>query len=203
MRSDAPASLRLRGVWAGALAGIEFEIAPGEVLGLSGPSGSGKSLLMRAIADLDEHQGEITLGELGQSAAVAHAWRAQVMLVPSESQWWADTVGEHFESGPIAGLEALAMDRGAASWQVSRLSSGEKQRLGLLRALARAPRALLLDEPTANLDRDATARVEALVAQVAREREMPVLWVSHDLEQLGRVAARRLRIAHGRLEAAP
>ena len=49
------------------------------------------------------------LGELAQSATPAHAWRAQVMLVPSESQWWADTVGEHFAPGPIAGLDALAI----------------------------------------------------------------------------------------------
>lgn len=197
---DTPGVLRLEGVSAGDLSDVSFEIPPGEILGLSGPSGSGKSRLLRVIADLDAHQGEIRLGKKAQSAMRAHAWRARVMLVPSESQWWADTVGEHFPGRAIDGASAVGFDGGVGEWQVSRLSSGEKQRLGLLRALALRPAVLLLDEPTANLDPEATRRVELLLASAVREHRMPVLWVSHDLAQLERVATRRLEIAHGRLE---
>lgn len=193
------AGLRLRGVDAGALRGVDLEVAPGEVVGLSGPSGAGKSVLLRAIADLDPHGGEIFLGALRQSGTPAHRWRASVMLVPAESAWWADTVAEHFPSGAADGLEALGLDPRAGGWQVNRLSSGERQRLGLLRALARRPRALLLDEPSANLDPEATRRVEAHLLEVVRQWALPVLWVSHDAAQLGRVARRRLEIRDGRI----
>ena len=70
------------------------------------------------------------------------------------------------------------------AWSVSRLSSGEKQRLAVLRALAHGPQALLLDEPTANLDADSTARVERFLTQAIRAHGWPVLWVAHDLAQI-------------------
>lgn len=196
---DLPAPLSLRGVSNELLREVTFEVAPGEIVGLSGPSGSGKSRLLRAIADLDEHRGEIRLGTRAQHELQAHDWRARVMLVPAESQWWADTVGEHFPAGDVPGLAELGFDRAVAGWQVSRLSSGEKQRLGLLRALAYRPRALLLDEPTANLDPQSAAKVERMLSEAARGRGLPVIWVSHDSDQLARVATRCFRIEAGLL----
>ncbi|RUA22663.1 ATP-binding cassette domain-containing protein [Billgrantia gudaonensis] len=77
-----------------------------------------------------------------------------------------------------------------ARWSVAHLSSGEKQRLALLRAVSRSPSALLLDEPTANLD-DATARrVEAWLRERIRVRGWPAVWVAHDMAQIARVADR-------------
>nr|HQU89867.1 ATP-binding cassette domain-containing protein [Denitromonas sp.] len=88
-------------------------------------------------------------------------------------------------------------------WQVGRLSSGEKQRLALLRAIAHQPRALLLDEPTANLDPDTTAIVETWLTGLARRHSWPVLWVAHDPAQIKRVADTHLRIASKALAAVP
>ncbi len=193
-------ALRLERLAIGELSDVDLTLAPGEILCLSGASGSGKSRLLRAVADLEAHGGEAWLGELAQSALPAHEWRARVMLVPAESHWWADRVGEHLAKTGPADLEALGFMPEVLDWQVSRLSSGEKQRLALLRAVGREPAALLLDEPTANLD-DATARrVEAWLAGRIRERGWPTLWVAHDRAQIERVADRHRRILDGRLE---
>ena len=75
-------------------------------------------------------------------------------------------------------------------WEVSRLSTGEKQRLALVRLLQNQPRALLLDEPTASLDTTNIGHMEQLVLDYCKNQQVPVLWVSHDSEQLGRVADR-------------
>lgn len=199
--NDSPVtdSLRLERLTVGDLVEVSFDVAPGDVLCLSGASGSGKSRLLRAVADLEPHRGEVWLGELAQSAVPGHRWRRRVMLVPAESHWWADRVGEHLAEPDVRDLEALGFDREVLGWQVSRLSSGEKQRLALLRALCREPAALLLDEPTANLDDTNIQRVEAWLVEKIRERGWPVIWVAHDRAQIGRVAQRHLRILDGRL----
>ncbi|MCB1960071.1 MAG: ATP-binding cassette domain-containing protein [Rhodocyclaceae bacterium] len=195
--------MRATGLRVGALSDIVLEIPAGHVVALSGPSGSGKSRLLRALADLDPHDGEVALGDIAQRAVPGHVWRQAVMLAPADSQWWEETVGAHFPAGPPESLSTLGFDAGVMDWQVSRLSSGERQRLALLRAVVHGPRALLLDEPTANLDIDSTARVEAWLTGLARRHGWPVLWVTHDPAQIARVADRHLRINGHVLEVAP
>lgn len=196
-------ALRLERLAVGELAEVHLNLAPGEILCLSGASGSGKSRLLRAVADLEPHDGEVWLGDTAQASLPAHVWRARVMLVSAESQWWADSVGEHMPQVAPADLAALGFTREVLAWQVSRLSSGEKQRLALLRAISRAPSALLLDEPTANLDEVTTRRVEAWLVGRIRERGWPVIWVAHDPGQIQRVADHHWRIeGSGLVEAA-
>jgi ABC-type iron transport system FetAB ATPase subunit len=89
-------------------------------------------------------------------------------------------------------VKALGLPAEALGWQISRLSTGERQRLALLRLLAMGPSALLLDEPTANLDADNGLRVERLIRAYADEHQAPVLWVSHDAAQRQRIADRQL-----------
>lgn len=193
--------LRLDNVAIGPLADVSLVVGPGEINCLSGASGSGKSRLLRAVADLDQHAGEVWLGEQAQSLTPGHAWRRQVMLVPAESHWWEEMVGQHFAKRPAdEELKALSFTTDTLEWQVSRLSTGEKQRLSLLRALSLEPRALLLDEPTANLDDATSERVEAWLVERIRSRGWPTLWVAHDRKQIARVASRHWRIASDRLE---
>lgn len=198
--SNHPQSLTLENVSIGTLENVSLAVVPGETVCLSGPSGSGKSRLLRAIADLEPHTGRICLGDRRQSDMPGHQWRREVMLVPSESQWWADTVGEHFGTPAIDGIAALGFEPETMDWQVSRLSSGEKQRLALARALSREPRALLLDEPTANLDFEATRCTEKWLRGLIETLALPVLWVAHDREQIQRVAARHFRVRGAGLE---
>jgi putative ABC transport system ATP-binding protein len=183
---------------------IDLRIEAGECVCLRGTSGSGKSLLLRAIADLDAHDGAARLDARACASMPAPTWRSQVMLIPAESPWWTPRIGDHFaEPCEPAWLDRLALPRDALDWQVARCSTGERQRLALLRALARRPATLLLDEPTGNLDVDGTARVEALIADYRREQSAPVLWISHDPAQAARVAGRRFLLADGSLHAEP
>jgi ATPase subunit of ABC transporter with duplicated ATPase domains len=85
-------------------------------------------------------------------------------------------------------------------WEIGRLSSGETQRLSLARLLLNGPKVLLLDEPTANLDRDNIARVERLIGDWRSQHTGAVIWVSHDREQRSRVAGRHFDIQAGRLQ---
>lgn len=179
---------------------LDVDIAAGECVCIRGASGSGKSLLLRAIADLDPHQGEAWLDARACSSMPGPLWRRQVALVMAEGQWWAETVGAHFADGcdPVW-LDRLGLPAAALDWEVARCSTGERQRLALLRTLVRQPAALLLDEPTGNLDEDSTARVEALLGDYRREHDAALLWVSHDPRQAARVAQRRFVLEDGRL----
>ncbi len=172
-----------------------FAIRGGECLGLAGPSGAGKTLLLRALADLDPHRGRVRLGSLVCDQVPAPLWRRKVALLPAESLWWHDRVGDHFtdfDRIPARFLDLLGFEPSVGDWQVSRLSTGEKQRLAILRLLQNRPGALLLDEPTASLDADNISRVEELLMDYCRQHLAPVLWVSHDPDQLDRVADQRM-----------
>jgi ABC-type iron transport system FetAB ATPase subunit len=179
---------------------VHLTLAPGQCVGLTGPSGSGKSLLLRSLADLDPHSGVMILDGVAAEQVPAPQWRRQVGLLPAESAWWHDTVGPHFERIPEPWLSELGFDAGVMDWQVGRLSSGERQRLALLRLLSREPRVLLLDEPTANLDRRNTWLVESLLSRYIRQHAVMTIWVSHDPDQLQRNCAPIFAIAGGRLE---
>lgn len=187
----------------GPLRGLDLSVSPGEILCLSGPSGSGKSRLLRAIADLDPHDGEAAFNGTRQRDLPASEWRRRVMLVPAESQWWDERVAAHFPLGAREEWRALGFPENPLSWQVGRLSTGEKQRLALWRALAREPSALLLDEPTANLDERSRRLTEDWLLARIREHRWPVIWVAHDEAQIERVADRHVAIDGDRLEEVP
>ncbi len=178
---------------------IDLTVLPGECVAVGGASGSGKSLLLRAIADLDPHSGEVLLDKRPQSATPAPRWRQLVGLLPAESQWWFDVVGPHFKATDNDYLQRLGFEDDVLNWEIARLSSGEKQRLALLRLLSYRPNALLLDEASANLDHENTLRVEALIQHYRQHQQAPVLWISHDPQQAQRIAKRRLALLDGQL----
>jgi len=193
-------ALRIRQLTTKLIGPISFDVAAGECLALMGPSGAGKSLLLRAIVDLDPSSGDVSVGVHARYDMPASEWRKRVGLVPAESGWWADRVSDHFPAkfdamGLMQGL-GLA---GALEWDVTRLSTGERQRLALARALCRKPEALLLDEPTASLDERATGLVEELI-QDCCGKGMALLLVTHDRRQAERMTKRLLLMSNGKIE---
>ena len=192
---------KLRSEFAGP---FDLNLGAGACAAITGPSGSGKSLFLRMIADLDPNEGKVWLNGTERASITAPEWRRKVTYVSAESGWWADTVIEHFarnKRSEVAGLAArlgLLADLQDAS--IARLSTGEKQRLALVRALLQCPPVLLLDEPTGPLDEESVTKVEA----VLRERMatgISVLLVTHDANQAERLGDQRYRMAAGQLEA--
>ncbi len=192
--------LSLRDLRTSLLGAEALDIAAGECVALMGASGSGKSKLMRAIADLDPSEGRLALDGQPRDSLAAPAWRRLVAYVPAESGWWAERVVEHFvETKPSPELlTAVGLTETALDWQVSRLSTGERQRLALVRALVLAPKVLLLDEPTSSLDKEATTAVERLLKE-EMARGTAILLVTHDPSQAERLANRRFRMEGGQL----
>ena len=182
------------------LAPVSFDLAAGECATVSGASGSGKSLFLRAVADLDPNDGDVRLVGQSRNAMAAPTWRRQVVYVPAESGWWADDVGSHFPDRDAAAgfLKRLELSTDCFNWPVARLSTGERQRLALIRAMVLAPRVMLLDEPTSGLDPDTTLRVEGLLHEILANGAAMIV-VSHDRAQARRLGHRRFQIADGKL----
>lgn len=184
---------------------ISFKVDAGECVGLSGDSGCGKTRLLRAIADMDVCDGKVCIDEFCQQELAGHEWRKTVGLLPAESQWWFDTVEPHFSDTDVSfsssGFADLGFKTEVMQWQLTRCSSGEKQRLAILRLLANKPRVLLLDEPTANLDAENTDKVENLIADYLANNNAMAIWVSHNHAQLRRVSAdKHFDLSGGSLE---
>ncbi len=179
---------------------VNLELAHGTCIAVRGASGSGKSLLLRAIADLDPASGAVSLDGQDRNAMPAHQWRRQVTYVAADSGWWLDRVGAHFEQPEIAAgyLLRLGFHGDVMSWPVSRLSTGEKQRLSLLRAMVQGPSVLLLDEPTSALDPDATSKVESILHEKL-QAGVSIILVTHDAAQAKRMSQHRFLMADGRL----
>ncbi len=190
--------LRLENFRVAQLEAFDF-CSENEIVCLSGPSGSGKTLLLRAIADLIDHGGEAWLDKMACSRISPVKWRRMVAYLPAESAWWYDTIGEHFSNGQSPYLEALNMPVDSLNWQVSRCSSGERQRLALARLLQNQPRVLLLDEATASLDPVSVQAVETLIKEYVQQNRATVIWVSHDAAQAKRVRQRQLEIQGNRV----
>lgn len=181
-----------------------FVLRSGECIALQGPSGVGKSLLLRAIADLDPNEGTVKLDGVIRESMPAPLWRKKVTYLATEPGWWAETVQEHFavweEAVPL--LEELGLPASCGTWDIRRLSTGEKQRLGLARALLLGPCVLLLDEPTSALDANSTKIVESIIAKRA-SMGTGIIWSTHDGVQAQRVGSRLFVMIGGRIEELP
>ena len=193
--------LRVRNLSVTGLAPVDLDLDAGDCIALSGPSGSGKTLILRSLADLDPSEGEVTLDGEARDAIPAPMWRRRVAYLAAEPGWWADVVGAHFPDLAVARELAatLGLSEKFFDAPVAQVSTGERQRLALVRLLLLAPRIMLLDEPTAALDEAAAARVEVVLAE-RLAAGVAILLVTHDDAQAARLASRRLRIADGRLE---
>jgi len=177
-----------------------FDAAPGEVLALVGPSGSGKTTILRSIAGLYRpREGRVSVGDeawfdSGSGVCVApHRRRAGLVfqsyaLFPHMTA--IDNVAAALDHLPAAGRRRRAAELlelvhlpGLENRHPANLSGGQQQRVAVARALAREPRVLLLDEPFSAVDRETRERLYRELAAMRRRLSMPVVLVTHDLNE--------------------
>ncbi len=201
------------------LRGISITVRPGDRWAVVGPSGSGKSLLLRAMALLDPlDEGEIHWRGQSVRGHAVPEYRRHVVYLHQQPALVEGTV-EHnlrqpfllqrhqrrlaaFDETRVRELlESLGRDGSFLGKQQSVLSGGEGQLVALVRALQLDPDIMLLDEPTASLDPSTALAVEQSVDRWLSERPdaRAIVWVSHDAQQSARLSDRRLRLQHGRV----
>lgn len=198
--------LRVERLKVGALPPLSFEVGDGRCLAVEGPSGSGKTRLLRAIADLDPAPGQIFLDGLERMEAPAPVWRRSVRYAAAEPAWWSDTprgaLPRSLQAEDRIGrqLGALGLEPSCLDRPIAQLSTGERQRLALIRSVADEPKVLLLDEPTSSLDVKAAALVEELIRfQLLAQRI--VILASHDRGLVERLSNERLILERPRIAA--
>jgi energy-coupling factor transporter ATP-binding protein EcfA2 len=208
------------------LRGVNLRVARGEVLGLLGPTGSGKSTLCLALLGIVPHSAG---GEFGGNVRVAGlntrhapvaviAQKVGLVFQDAESQLFNMTVEDEVAFGP----ESLGLARETIAERVEwalrvvrmqdhrerspfHLSGGQKQRVALAALLAMRPEILVLDEPTAELDPLGKAEVFRVLAELKTAQGMTMVIVEQDVEHLATLADRFAVLAEGRivLEGAP
>lgn len=197
---------------------VSLAVAPGDRIGVEGPTGAGKSLLLRALALLDPlEEGRVLWRGRPVSDAEVPEFRRRVAYLHQTPALLEGTVEENLRA-PFALrvyrgrgydrvraeelLDELGRRPPFLEKTVGDLSGGERQITALVRLLQLEPRILLLDEPTAALDPASAERLEDLVGRWAShpDGERAVVWVSHDPGQARRVARRTLRLDGGRAQ---
>jgi ABC-type methionine transport system ATPase subunit len=182
----------------------------GSITAVVGPSGAGKSTLLRAINRLIEPTaGEVYLDGEPTSVMDPLALRRRVGMVFQLPALFGATVEEATLYGSrLAGrsadagqlLEMAGLDASFKDNAPQALSVGEQQRVSIARALALEPEALLMDEPTSALDEAARRRIEDLIRELNASLGLTLVVVSHDLDQVERVADRVVVLVRGRSE---
>jgi lipoprotein-releasing system ATP-binding protein len=223
---DVHKTYRLGKVDVPVLRGVSFALEPGECVGVLGASGSGKSTLLHLLGGLDRPdagKGEVVFegralsafdqGELDRYRNTAVGFVFQFYHLLPELNVLQNTSLGSMIGRRSRGEVASARDRAAdllerfglahrLRHRPSELSGGERQRVAIARALINAPRLLLADEPTGNLDRETGATILDTLMQVREELGQAIVLVTHD-EATAQRADRVVRIADGRVEGTP
>ncbi|WP_339748901.1 ABC transporter ATP-binding protein [uncultured Maricaulis sp.] len=201
--------------------GLDLDIRRGEILGLVGGSGTGKTVLMNAILGLQKYEAGEILFDGRPFSAMKAAERRRV-----DSRWGVlfqngalftslsvlenvmAPLREHIDM-PVALMEEIAgmklglagLDPSVAERFPSELSGGMRKRVALARALALDPDILFLDEPTAGLDPIGAAAFDTLILELSRALNLTVLMITHDLDSLYAICDRIAVLADKRVAA--
>jgi peptide/nickel transport system ATP-binding protein len=182
------------------LENISLDIYPGEIVGLCGPSGVGKSTLARCLAGTERPSGGaiITDGDLNIQMIFQDTGAALNPRMTTE-QIIAEPLLLRDGKNPPRSVVLELMDRAELSPELLRrrpheISGGQRQRVAIARAVATNPRLIIADEPVSSLDALACSKIIHLLRRIKDERDLSVLLISHDLSLLAHVSDRILRI---------
>ena len=200
-----------------AVDGVSFQLNGGELVVLLGPSGCGKSTLLRTVnrlvplaggrvvvdgrdvTSVDPVELRRSIGYVIQAVGLfSHMTVAQnIAVVPSLQGWSRDATAQRVdELLALVGLDSAAYrDR-----RPSQLSGGEAQRVGVARAIAARPRALLMDEPFGAVDVLARSSLQRELVRIVRELSTTTLFVTHDVDEAFRLADRIVVMRAGRVD---
>jgi cell division transport system ATP-binding protein len=221
----APGSIQLRNVTAGygqsqVFSGLDLHINPGEFVYLVGPSGSGKSTLLRvlygtvraqegwvlvdgiAVHRLQDWQTDTIRRRVGcvfqTYELLPHLTSLENVLLPLQLAHPRMRNARNYasEALELVGLKEKLHELPGT------LSGGQQQRVAVARAIAHQPRVLLADEPTGNVDKDASAEIMELFGQLNEQMGSTVVMATHDEFVLSRYPARAIRLRPGALEVA-
>jgi len=193
------------------LSDISFDVSARELLGIVGPSGSGKSSLLRLLNRLDEPtSGTVYLDGLDYQQLPPRELRRRVGMVTQRPYLFPGDVASNLRFGPAQRGESVSdaditrlLEQvglpGFAAQEVSVLSGGEQQRVSLARTLANRPEVLLLDEPTSALDEESKLGIEELIGSLVHEHGLTCVMVTHDRDQARRLCQRVVLLEAGRL----
>lgn len=194
---------------------VSLKLQVSDRLGLTGPTGSGKSLLLRALSMLDPNDsGEVLWREKQVAGCDVPGFRRQVVYLHQRPVLFEGTVEDNlrrpFELHSYHGqsfsreavlplLKRVQRDAAFLNCSAHQLSGGETQIVALIRAIQLKPSVLLLDEPTSGLDEDSTSRIERLILDWQEESpsERAFVCVSHDRDQISRLTNRTAAMAGG------
>jgi ABC-type glutathione transport system ATPase component len=200
--------------------GVDVDVNAGERVGIVGESGSGKSTLLRLLLRLEDvDAGRVVFDGVDITRLRGRALlpvRRQLQVVfqdPASSLHPRHTVEQIVAEGLVIHglhaerrrarvaelLDAVGLAADLMGRRARELSGGQKQRVGIARALAVEPRCLLLDEPVSALDVSVQAQIVNLLADLARERSLAVLFVAHDLHVVRHLCERVLVMQQGRV----
>lgn len=191
--------------------GVTVQLCAGRQLALQGPSGAGKTLLLRVLAGLDAAQeGRVVFGGKPLTDWPIPLYRSKVGYLHQRPALFEGSVLDNLRrpfdlkvhasrrfdrAEMVAWLERLGRNERFLELSAATLSGGEGQLTALLRTLQLGPQVLLLDEATASLDPETVLRAESLLADWLTEGQRACIWTSHDPAQLARVADTRFDLA--------
>ena len=201
------------------LCGIDLDIPAGEVVALVGPSGAGKTSLIRLLDRLDDpSSGEVTYNGAPITSIPVRELRRRVGFVFQAPVMFAGTVADNLDiaralsqattradGAPPRALTAedalrlAGVDVSLAARDAQSLSGGERQRVSIARALMSNPAALLLDEPTSALDPDVADHVMATIRSLADTLHLTVVMVTHRLAEARTVSTQTVFMEAGRV----